>query len=635
VISVTIGGEERLLYTMATSNPKQLQKRIQGKLNTFLAPSYRNNNRLTLRAIKNLINWKVSSIDPLSLFSTSPPVPGTQKPEVCVKELIEFIDTIDLDINTETLAIREPIQVLVPSSYRHWFNFPSSIISDIVFGNIKLTLRSVDDLQLMIECFKNYLFGFLLSTLSSKFLADESELLCDVGVSQAKIIKASSVYRTFLDYYQACGYTEHQARIKSFRDAQKFFTVIVSAITANSKPQWESDGAYIMYTLPRSELKQVVTSLSLAPAAVSTLAEKLTPKRREPRYRPSAIRVTWKRAIQLTFLPILLVTFIGETVPFQKQRSGDKQSSTIMHTKSPGTYAGSTSYPYLHAKTKQQPIEKNKKSKSEKKVEIKKSSAPPEQPGNELHGLFYFEDESVDFKNKIHLTFDDGPNLEQWPGSGSTCVTNRILDILSTYDIKATFFINGKNLLDNEGNPIPQAQAILERIINEGHIIANHSFNHHNLAQDKYNDHLNDYREIRQEIASTQKIVDRILGYHYPLHYFRPPYAEAGRNAKVDKITKELGLYMIMFQIDSFDYRVGESSRWNPEYLLQKLNNNIESGSGGTILFHERLITAHMLPKFLDTLPELSNEHGHFTFTTLPALLKVKYGSPEDKPHTE
>lgn len=64
---------------------------------------------------------------------------------------------------------------------------------------------------------------------------------------------------------------------------------------------------------------------------------------------------------------------------------------------------------------------------------------------------------------KISLTFDNGPDLD---------VTPRVLDTLAEYDVKATFFVLGKNLA------VPAVRRIAERAFSEGHRLGNHSYNH-------------------------------------------------------------------------------------------------------------------------------------------------------------
>jgi peptidoglycan/xylan/chitin deacetylase (PgdA/CDA1 family) len=64
---------------------------------------------------------------------------------------------------------------------------------------------------------------------------------------------------------------------------------------------------------------------------------------------------------------------------------------------------------------------------------------------------------------KLSLTFDNGPN----PG-----ITDKVLDVLADFDVKATFFLVGKTLEQ------PGARALAERAFVEGHRLGNHSYSH-------------------------------------------------------------------------------------------------------------------------------------------------------------
>ncbi|MDE6608589.1 MAG: polysaccharide deacetylase family protein [Lachnospiraceae bacterium] len=67
--------------------------------------------------------------------------------------------------------------------------------------------------------------------------------------------------------------------------------------------------------------------------------------------------------------------------------------------------------------------------------------------------------ESVKMR-KVYLTFDDGPSV----------YTGEILDILKEYDVKATFFVVGK-----EGE---KYEELYKRIVEEGHTLGMHSYSH-------------------------------------------------------------------------------------------------------------------------------------------------------------
>ena len=65
-------------------------------------------------------------------------------------------------------------------------------------------------------------------------------------------------------------------------------------------------------------------------------------------------------------------------------------------------------------------------------------------------------------KKKVYLTFDDGPSDH----------TGEILDILKKNNVKATFFVVGKET--------EQAKKSYQRIVLEGHTLAMHSYSHNN-----------------------------------------------------------------------------------------------------------------------------------------------------------
>lgn len=69
-------------------------------------------------------------------------------------------------------------------------------------------------------------------------------------------------------------------------------------------------------------------------------------------------------------------------------------------------------------------------------------------------------------QKKVYLTFDDGPGTE----------TKKILDILKENDVKATFFVTGKE--------DAQAKKIVKRIMKEGHTLGMHSYSH--IYEDMY-----------------------------------------------------------------------------------------------------------------------------------------------------
>ena len=87
---------------------------------------------------------------------------------------------------------------------------------------------------------------------------------------------------------------------------------------------------------------------------------------------------------------------------------------------------------------------------------------------------------------KIALTFDDGPSAE---------LTPRVLQILEKHNIKATFFVLGKNV---EGN-----KNLLRKMVEQGHVVGSHSWSHPNFWKLSEN-------QTADEILSTEKALGEV-----------------------------------------------------------------------------------------------------------------------------
>ena len=136
---------------------------------------------------------------------------------------------------------------------------------------------------------------------------------------------------------------------------------------------------------------------------------------------------------------------------------------------------------------------------------------------------------------RIALTFDDGPDRQTTPP---------ILDELRKHDIKATFFVLGRQVKKNPD--------LLRRIVAEGHTIGNHTYDHADLSG------LNE-EQMRRELRSTQKAVDDALGYHYPMALMRPPYGDpyfGGSKALpvLQKVVRQERLVPVLWTQDPSDY---------------------------------------------------------------------------------
>jgi len=159
---------------------------------------------------------------------------------------------------------------------------------------------------------------------------------------------------------------------------------------------------------------------------------------------------------------------------------------------------------------------------------------------------------------ELALTFDDGPN-PAW--------TPRLLDILASYDVRASFFMVGK---------FAQAEATLVRqVAAAGHVIGCHSWSHPNLA-------VASSARVREELTSSRNALAEITG--QPIRYFRPPFG--GRRPAVLRIARELGMTPVLWNVMTSDW-----SEPSGEAILERLTGRIDrlesQGRAANIVLHD------------------------------------------------
>jgi len=157
--------------------------------------------------------------------------------------------------------------------------------------------------------------------------------------------------------------------------------------------------------------------------------------------------------------------------------------------------------------------------------------------------------------NQIFLTFDDGPGNR---------LTPKILAILKEYNIKATFFILGRNISGRE--------KLLKSIVEEGHSIATHGFCH-----------LNAWKALPWRLISDIKegweSLQNIFGIDEEKYAFRPPYGKL--NFFSILFLRSQCVPIVYWTIDSLD--TWEKDKRNANHAAER----IRSEGGGIILFHD------------------------------------------------
>ena len=187
-------------------------------------------------------------------------------------------------------------------------------------------------------------------------------------------------------------------------------------------------------------------------------------------------------------------------------------------------------------------------------------------------------------KGLVALSFDDGPDPEWTPP---------ILDILKAKRVPATFFVIGENAM-----PHP---FLLNRIVDEGSEIGNHSFTHPNLAQVSA-------QGTRIELNSTNRLVEAYTGRSTRL--FRAPYFGDAEPTTANEIVPALiaqqdGYTNVGLHVDPSDWKKPGVAAIVKAALDQVQTDNPET-AGQIVLLHDgggdRSQTVAALPEIIDGL---------------------------------
>jgi peptidoglycan/xylan/chitin deacetylase (PgdA/CDA1 family) len=171
---------------------------------------------------------------------------------------------------------------------------------------------------------------------------------------------------------------------------------------------------------------------------------------------------------------------------------------------------------------------------------------------------------------EIWLTFDDGPHPTH---------TKKVLNVLAAHQVKATFFVIGRNCAFYPST--------LKAIAEGGHRICNHTYNHPKLTT------LNRAR-IKEEILKTEAL---IAPYIKGRKLFRPPYG--AHNATVDEVVAELGYRLVIWNVDTVDW----SAHYKPDKWVQHGINQIKARQSSVVLNHDIWkTTADNLDTFLQKI---------------------------------
>jgi chitooligosaccharide deacetylase len=148
---------------------------------------------------------------------------------------------------------------------------------------------------------------------------------------------------------------------------------------------------------------------------------------------------------------------------------------------------------------------------------------------------------------EVIFTFDDGPN---------PATTGKVLDILKEHRIQAVFFLVGWRF---QRGDLPKTRALLARTLSEGHIVANHTIDHHQLCALPP-------EQMDHEIDGARQILERET--EMPIPWFRTPYG-AHCITLVSALARA-GYDHFHWDIDPQEWQ-GKSAKATAAYVIRQL----------------------------------------------------------------
>ncbi len=190
-------------------------------------------------------------------------------------------------------------------------------------------------------------------------------------------------------------------------------------------------------------------------------------------------------------------------------------------------------------------------------------------------------------KKQIALTFDDGPH---------PTLTPRILEILAQYNIPATFFMVGQNVLN-----YPEAA---RAVIRAGHEVGNHTFTHPHIAG-------LDEKAIFDEIGKCEDALEELC--EYRPHILRTP--QGALTPSLERCLSDDDYILVLWSLDTRDWDNKSTAS-----VVQAVLDNVQAGD--IILMHDYIGHNSKTPDALEKIIPILLSQG-YEFVTVSALLGV------------
>lgn len=182
---------------------------------------------------------------------------------------------------------------------------------------------------------------------------------------------------------------------------------------------------------------------------------------------------------------------------------------------------------------------------------VRKKGAAPEIPnwqkeGLEKYGGYYIDENSP---KTLYLTFDEGYE---------NGYTSKILDVLEQTSTPAAFFVTGP-YLENQTE-------LMQRMIDNGHIIGNHTVNHPNLTKQSV-------ETIENELSELNKKCEEMYG--VSMSYMRPPEGEYSE--RVLAVARDMGYKTILWSFAYKDWDI--NMQQGADYAYSQVTEYLHDGA--------------------------------------------------------
>lgn len=193
--------------------------------------------------------------------------------------------------------------------------------------------------------------------------------------------------------------------------------------------------------------------------------------------------------------------------------------------------------------------------------------------------------EGAEIKKRVYLTFDDGPSV----------YTGQILDILAANDVKATFFVIGRD---------EEYYEYYKRIVDEGHTIGMHSYSH------VYKDFYSSEEAFAEELTKLNDLIFDLTGTKSRI--FRFPGGSSNHVAPFP--IQDYIAYLNENNINYYDWNAlngdAVTASLSPEQLVNNIMKDVSGNEDSIVLMHD-LQTTHSTVESLQLLIDTLKREGY------------------------